>query len=106
MGIFDNRQAVFQTDTVGYLTEFFLFCFGIVVFLSSKKGKRIKAEMIVQMVFIKVGSDDNLILISPYFFCGLQADLVCLFGQDLVRLETLIPVPSDISVFLAVLLFR
>ena len=106
MRIFDNRQAVFSAYTVGYLTEFSLLCFGIVVFLSVKKGNRIKAEMVVQMVFVKVGGDDYLILIAPHFFCGLQPDLVRLFGRNLVGLETLIAVPGDISVFLAVLLFR
>lgn len=58
------------------------------------------------MVFIKVGSDDDLILISPHFLCQLQADLVRLFGCDFAGLEALITVPCDISVFLAVLLFR
>ena len=106
MGIFDNRQAVFPADPVGYLTEFSLFCFGIVVFLSVKKGNRIEAKMIVQMVFVKVSGNDNLILIAPHFFCCLQADLVCLFGCNLIGFETLIAVPSNISVFLTVLLFR
>lgn len=67
MGNFYDRQAVFHTYSVGNITEFSLFGFGIVVFLSVKKGNRIKAEMIVQMVFVKVGSDDNLILIAPTF---------------------------------------
>ena len=62
--------------------------------------------MIVQMVFIEVGGNDDLILISPHFLCGLQSDLVRLFGSDFVGLEALITVPGDISVFFAVLLFR
>ena len=58
------------------------------------------------MVFIKVGSDDDLKAISPHFLCQLQADFMRLFGCDFVRFKTLITVPGDISVFLAVLLFR
>ena len=60
MRIFDNRQSVLPADPVGYFTEFSLLCFGIVVFLPVQKGNRIEAKMIVQMVFIKVGSDDDL----------------------------------------------
>ena len=62
--------------------------------------------MVVQMVFIKVGSDDDLILFSTHFLCGLQSDLVRLFGCNFVGLEALVTVPGDISVFFAVLLFR
>lgn len=62
--------------------------------------------MIVQMVFIKVGSDDDLILISPYFLCGLQANLVRLLGRNLIWFEVLITVPGDISILFDVLPFR
>ena len=77
-----------------------------VVFLPVKKGNRIEAEMVVQMVFIKVGSDDDLKAISLHFLCQLQSDLVRLFGCDFVRFKTLITVPGDISILFAVLLFR
>ena len=62
--------------------------------------------MIVQMIFVKMGGNDNLILLSPHFLCQLQTDFMCLFGCDFAGFKTLITVPSDISVFLAVLLFR
>ena len=62
--------------------------------------------MVVQMVFIKVGSDDDLILFSPHFLCGLQADFMRLFGCNFAGLVALITVSGDISVFLAVLPFR
>ena len=58
------------------------------------------------MVFIKVGSDDDLKAISPHFLCQLQSDLVRLFGCDFAGLEALVTVPGDISILFAVLLFR
>ncbi len=60
--------------------------FGIVILSTINKGHRIEAEMVVQMVFVKVSSNDYLIPITPHFFCGLQPDFVCFFSRDFVRL--------------------
>ena len=105
MGIFYDGQAVFSADTVRYFTKLSQLGFGIIVFSTVDKGHGIKAEMIVNMVFIKVGGDNNLKAITSHFFRQLQADLVRLFGCNLVRIKALITVPSDISVIFSVLLF-
>lgn len=88
-----------------HITQSFLLRFGIIIFLSVYERNGIKAEMIVLMPLVKMGSDDDLIFIAPHFPCQLQADFMALAGRYLVWLEALAAVPCDISVCFLVLLF-
>ena len=60
--------------------------------------------MAVQMFLVQMGGDDDLEAVAPHLLCQLHADLVGKLRCDLLRLEALIPVPSDIAVRLAVTL--
>ena len=60
--------------------------------------------MAVQMFLVQMGGDDDLKTVAPHLLCQLHADLVGKLRRDLLRLEALIPVPSDIAIRLAVAL--
>lgn len=49
-----------------------------------------------------MGGDDDLKAVAPHFLCQLYANLVGKLRCDLLRLEALVAVPSDISIRLAV----
>ena len=54
------------------------------------------------MLLVEVGGDDDLKAVTPHLLCQLHANLVGELRCDLLRFETLIPVPSDIAIRLAV----
>ena len=56
------------------------------------------------MFLVQMGGDDDLKTVAPHLLCQLHADLVGKLRRDLLRLEALIPVPSDIAIRLAVAL--
>ena len=58
--------------------------------------------MIMQMVFVQVGGDNDLEPVAPHLLCQLHADLMAPLWGDLPRLEALIAVPGDIVILLAV----
>ena len=60
--------------------------------------------MAVQMFFVQMCGDDNLKAVAPHLLCQLYANLVGELRCDLLRLEALIPVPSDIAVRFSVTL--
>ena len=60
--------------------------------------------MAVQMFLVQMGGDDDLEAVAPHLLCQLHADFVGKLRRDLLRLEALITVPSDIAVRLAVAL--
>ena len=60
--------------------------------------------MAVQMFFIQMSGDDDLEAVAPHFLCQLYTNLVGELRCDLLRFETLIPVPSDVAVRLSVTL--
>ena len=60
--------------------------------------------MTVDMLLVEMGGDNDLKAIAPHFLCQLYANLVGKLRRDLLRLEALIPVPSDIAVGLSVAL--
>ena len=61
--------------------------------------------MIVQVAFVQVGGDNDLEPVAPHLLCQFHADLMAPLRGDLPRLETLIAVPGDVVVLLAVPLF-
>ena len=60
--------------------------------------------MAVDMLLVEVGGDDDLKAVAPHLLCQLYANLVGKLRCDLLRLEALIPMPSDIAVCLTVTL--
>gem|GEM_PF-5166185 len=56
------------------------------------------------MLLVEVGSDDDFKAVAPHFLCQFYANLVGKLWRDLIRLEALIPVPSNIAVGLSVAL--
>ena len=60
--------------------------------------------MAVQMFLVQMGGDDDLEAVAPHLLRQLHPDLVGKLRRDLLRLEALIPVPSDIAVHLAITL--
>ena len=56
------------------------------------------------MLLVEVGGDDDLKAVAPHLLCQLYANLVGKLRCDLLRLEALITVPSDIAVRLSVTL--
>ena len=54
------------------------------------------------MLLVEVGGDDDLKAVAPHFLCQLHADFVGKLRCDLLRLEALVAVPSNISIRLAV----
>ena len=60
--------------------------------------------MIVQMLLVQMGGDNDLKLVAPHFLSGLNADGVALLRGDLSGLEALIAVPCDIAIVFAKLL--
>ena len=59
--------------------------------------------MAVDMLLVGWSGDDDLKR-SPHLLCQLHADLVSKLRRDLLRLEALVTVPSDIAVSLTVTL--
>ena len=60
--------------------------------------------MAVDMLLVEVGGDDDLKAVAPHFLCQLHADFVGKLRCDLLRLEALVAVPSDVAVRLSVTL--
>ena len=58
--------------------------------------------MIVQVAFIQVGGDDDLKPVAPHLLCQLHADLMAPLWGHLSRFETLIAMPRDVLVLLAI----
>ena len=61
--------------------------------------------MIVQMLLVQMGGDNDLKPISPHLPCQLHPQSVTLFRRDFSGLEALVAVPRNITVLLAVTLF-
>ena len=57
------------------------------------------------MLLVEVGGDDELKAVAPHLLCQLYANLVGKLRRDLLRLEALIAVPSDVAVGFSVALF-
>ena len=57
--------------------------------------------MAVDMFLVQMSGDDDLKAVAPHFLCQLHADFVGKLRRDLLRLEALIAVPSDVAVRLA-----
>ena len=53
------------------------------------------------MFLVQMSGDDDLKAVAPHFLCQLHADFVGKLRRDLLRLEALIAVPSDVAVRLA-----
>ena len=61
--------------------------------------------MVVQVAFVQMGGDDELKLLAPHLTSQLYTDLMAPLRGDFSRFEALVPMPGDVVVLLAVLLF-
>ena len=60
--------------------------------------------MAVQVFLIQMGGDDDFKAVAPHLLCQLHADFVGELRCDLLRLEALVAVPSDVAIRLSVTL--
>ena len=93
-----------QADPVGHFHHPLSLCLGVVVLPTIPEAYGIETEVIVQMVFIQMGGDDNLESVAPQFLCGLYTNLVAQLRCDFARFEALVSMPSDVAIVLAKLL--
>lgn len=93
-----------QTDPVGHLHHPLSLCLGVVVLPSIPEAYGIETEVIMQMVFIQMGGDDDLESVAPQLLGGLHTDSVAQLRCDLAWFEALISMPSDVAIVLSKLL--
>ena len=103
-GLFNDGQSILPAQPVGDFHHSLSLGFGVVIFAAVPKRNGIKAEMAVDMLLVEVGGDDDLKAVTPHLLCQLHANLVGKLRRDLLRLEALVAVPSDIAVSLTVTL--
>ena len=96
------RLSVFLANCIGDLPK--LHVITDMVFKLSARLKRngIYHEMIVNVIRIKMGSNDNFISIAPHSTGSFQSYFVCFFGCNFSRHKTLIPVIGNIAAELSV----
>ena len=89
--------AVFLTNRIGDLPK--LHVVTDMVFKLSARLKRngIYHEMIVNVIRVKMGGNDYLIICSPHPFCCFYTDTMCFGGSDFICYKALIPVISNVS---------
>ena len=75
---------------------------GVVVLSTILERHRIETEVVVQVPFVQVGGDDDLKPVAPHFPGQFHADLMAPLRGHLTGLETLIAVPCDIFILLAI----
>ena len=90
--LFYNGQLVFQADLIGDMAEVVPRLFFVFQPLPIGEGNGVDDKMAVEMFGVQVGSDDHLKTLTPHLCRKLHSDLLCLFGCNLVFLETQIPV--------------
>ena len=61
--------------------------------------------MVMQMLLVQMGGNNNLKPIPPHLPCQFHPQSVALFRRNFSRLEALVAVPRNITVLLAVTLF-
>ena len=103
-GLFNDGQSILPAQSVGDFHHSLSLGFGVVIFSAVPKRNGIKAEVTVDMFLVEVGGDDDFKAVAPHLLCQLYANLVGKLRRDLLRLEALIPMPSDIAVSLTVTL--
>ena len=101
----NDGQSVFPAQPVGDFHHSLSLGLGIIVLAAVPKGHGVEAKVAVQMFFIQMSGDDDLKAVAPHFLCQLHANLVGKLRRDLLRLEALIAVPSDVAVGFSVALF-
>ena len=102
--LLNDRQPVFPAKAIRGFSQTQLLYFGIVVLAAVPERHGVEAEVTVQMFLVQMGADDDLKAVAPHLLCQFHADLVGKLRCDLLRLEALIPMPSDIAICLTVTL--
>ena len=69
------------------------------------KGYGVYHKMVMEIIGIEVGGNNNFIFLAPHTPCGFQADFVRFFGSYFARLKALIPVIRHIAACFAEALF-
>jgi hypothetical protein len=94
--------SVFLADRIGDLPK--LHVVTDMVFKLSARLKRngIYHEMIVNIIRIKMGGNDYLIVFAPHTLCRFHTDTMCFGGSDFVYYKTLITVIGYVAAELSV----
>ena len=85
----DDGQAVFLAKPVGGAADIVIASLVGMIVLVIRKADRIENQVVMNMIFVYMGSKYKFILAAQDFFCKLHADLMGLFRRDLPRLKGL-----------------
>jgi hypothetical protein len=101
---YDRKPVLFADPVADFHHPLTLFLREVVLH-SVAIADGVEAEMIVEMIFVKMSRDYYLETVAPHFFCVLYPDLMTFIGRDFARPEALITVPGDVAFGLSELLF-
>lgn len=61
------------------------------------KTDRVKNDVVMDMPFVYVGSENKFIFAAQYFICQLHADLMCLFRRHLTGRKCLYQMAAQVG---------
>ena len=92
----DDRQTVFLAKLVGGAADIVITPLVGMIVLVIRKADRIENQVVMNMIFVYMGSKYKFILAAQDFFCKLHADLMGLFRRNLPRLKGLDQVTAQV----------
>ena len=92
----DDRQTVFLAKPVGGAADIVITPLVGMIVLVIRKADRIENQVVMNMIFVYMGSKYKFILAAQDFFCKLHADLMGLFRRNLPRLKGLDQVTAQV----------
>ena len=92
----DNGQTVFLAKPVGGAADIVIASLVGMIVLVIRKADRIENQVVMNMIFVYMGSKYKFILAAQDFFCKLHADLMGLFRRNLPRLKGLDQVTAQV----------
>ena len=104
VGILQYRFVVLSADGIGDFSE--LVVVGHMVFKlpSGFEGNRVDHKMVVQRIGVQMGSDYDLVILSPHLLRRFHSNFVRFLRCDLAGFEALVPMVSHIPSHLPKLL--
>ena len=92
----DDRQTVFLAKPVRGAADIVITPLVGMIVLVIRKADRIENQVVMNMIFVYMGSKYKFILAAQDFFCKLHADLMGLFRRNLPRLKGLDQVTAQV----------
>lgn len=77
---------------------------GEVVLATVLEGYGVDTKMVMQMLLVQMGRNNDLKPVAPHLLCQHHAQCVTLLRRDLSGLEALIAVPCNVAVLLTIAL--